>query len=89
MEVKLKIIQEGGLYTGYALRNNEVIFKTEHHRDVMSCTEALNQFKQQPFQQTRILSQQQTSSEKLKSASSNQPLSPPSTKPPRKCCGRG
>ena len=44
MKTKLKIVNENGMYVGYALKNDEVVFKTNPCKDTISCSRALSNY---------------------------------------------
>jgi hypothetical protein len=98
MKNKLKIVNENGMYVGYALKNDEVVFKTNPCKDTISCSRALSQYagkqtaKAAPVPTSRGHRITQTSSQSLPTSTrSPAPVRPPAVvpTPTRRCCGRG
>jgi hypothetical protein len=98
MKNKLKIVNENGMYVGYALKNDEVVFKTNPCKDTISCSRALSQYagnqttSANPLPTpkgnriTQITSSTPTASlQRTAPVQSQKPASPA----PRRCCGRG
>lgn len=93
MKYKLKIVQEDGMYVGYALENDEVKAKTAPCKDSITASRNLT---------TLINSGNLTPSKPvtrtLRATTMNNPTPAPAPQPqpqpspssaPRKCCGRG
>jgi len=92
MKYKLKIVQEDGMYVGYALENDEIKAKTAPCRDSITASRNLS---------TLISSGNLTPSKPvirtIRSTAMNNPTPTPQPAPqpqpqpsaPRKCCGRG
>ncbi len=92
---KLKIVQEDGMYVGYALQNDEIAFKTNPCKDSVTASRSLSiligkshapSVHQMPAQRAAGA----TSTYKAPSIPiSHTAASAPLPTAPRKCCGRG
>ena len=92
---KLKIVQEDGMYVGYALQNDEIAFKTNPCKDSVTASRSLSilignsyspSLPQVPAQRTVGTK----STHKAPSTPiSHTAASAPQQVAPRKCCGRG
>lgn len=97
MKHKLKIVQEDGMYFGYALKDDEVVFKTNPCKDTISCSRALSQYAGNQSAQANLVPVQRgnriVQAPQSGPAVSSQriaPTSAPTPAPaPRRCCGRG
>jgi hypothetical protein len=90
MKNKLKIVNENGMYVGYALKSNEVVYKTVPYKDSISCSRDLakNADKQGPVTQTTRSVRPPTVT--TSTTTQHLPSNPtPRFKPKRGCCGRG
>jgi hypothetical protein len=93
MKYKLKIVQEDGMYVGYALENDEVKAKTAPCKDSITASRNLttlinsgNLTPSKPVSRTfKAIAMNHSTP-----ASTPQPQpQPPPSSAPRRCCGRG
>ena len=96
MKHKLKIVLENGMYVGYALVDDKVVFQTNPCRDSISCSRALSQYAgKQTAKATPVpTSRGHRITQTLVKSSSTPTVSPtvaprPVPTPTRRCCGRG
>jgi hypothetical protein len=92
---KLKIVQEDGMYVGYALQNDEVAFKTNPCKDSITASRSLSILIGKSHSPSLPqISAQRTVGTKSAYKAPSAPIShtaasAPLPVAPRKCCGRG
>ena len=92
---KLKIVQENGMYVGYALQNDEIVFKTNPCKDSITASRSLSILIGKSHSPSLPqVSTQRTVGTKSTYKAPSTPIShttasAPQQATPRKCCGRG